>query len=63
MLAVGPADVQQRRDPVLATDAALDYLGDLHGRFDDWLLAVASYNWGEGRVARAKPPARPGGGA
>ena len=43
----------ERRDPFLATDAALDYLAELYGRFDDWPLALAAYNWGEGRVERA----------
>ncbi len=43
-----------RRDVHLATHAALDYLQRLSKRFDgDWLLALASYNTGEGRVARA----------
>jgi len=43
-----------RRDVPKATIAALDYLERLHKRFDgDWLLALASYNSGEGRVARA----------
>ena len=45
--------VDERRDVVLATDAALDYLEELHGRFGDWLLALAAYNWGEGNVSRA----------
>ena len=44
--------VDERRDVVLATDAALDYLEELHDRFGDWLLALAGYNWGEGRVSR-----------
>ena len=44
--------VDERRDVVLATDAALDYLEELHDRFGDWLLAFAAYNWGEGRVTR-----------
>ena len=44
----------QRRDPVAATQAALDYLQILHTRFDDWLLAVAGYNAGEGNVSRAR---------
>ncbi|MYJ76521.1 MAG: LysM peptidoglycan-binding domain-containing protein [Gammaproteobacteria bacterium] len=44
--------VDERRDVVLATDAALDYLEELHDRFGDWLLALAAYNWGEGRVSR-----------
>jgi membrane-bound lytic murein transglycosylase D len=42
-----------RRDPIAATEAALDYLEYLHRRFDDWSLALAGYNTGEGRVARA----------
>lgn len=43
-----------RRDVLAATNAALDYLEDLHQRFDgDWLLALAAYNSGEGTVARA----------
>ena len=45
--------VDERRDLLASTDAALDYLVYLNGRFDDWLLAIAAYNWGEGRVARA----------
>jgi membrane-bound lytic murein transglycosylase D len=45
--------VDERRDPVASTDSALDYLQALHERFDDWSLAVAAYNCGEGRVARA----------
>lgn len=41
-----------RRDPVRATDAALDYLEDLYAEFGDWQLAMAAYNCGEGRVRR-----------
>ena len=44
--------VDERRDVVLATDAALNYLEELHDRFGDWLLALAAYNWGEGNVSR-----------
>tara|TARA_R110002111_G_scaffold239761_1_gene301416 strand:- start:8 stop:1624 length:1617 start_codon:yes stop_codon:yes gene_type:complete len=42
-----------RRDIVASTDAALDYLQKLHGDFDDWELAIAAYNAGEGTVGRA----------
>lgn len=44
--------VDERRNPVMATDAALDYLQDLYREFGDWLLAMAAYNCGEGRVRR-----------
>ena len=52
--------VDARRDPVLATIAALDYLEYLHERFDDWYLAVAGYNAGEGNVMRAVRQAKGG---
>jgi len=42
-----------RRDIVASTNAALDYLEKLHGYFDDWELAIAAYNAGEGTVGRA----------
>ncbi|HEX7384975.1 MAG TPA: transglycosylase SLT domain-containing protein [Burkholderiaceae bacterium] len=42
-----------RRDVLASTRAALDYLGRLHDMFDDWQLALAAYNWGEGNVQRA----------
>jgi membrane-bound lytic murein transglycosylase D len=46
------AEVDERNHPERATDAALDYLQYLHGRFDSWYLAAAAYNAGEGRIAR-----------
>lgn len=42
-----------RRDVLASTRAALDYLEQLHGRFGDWHLALAAYNWGQGNVNRA----------
>jgi len=42
-----------RRDVLASTRAALDYLQRLYGMFDDWQLALAAYNWGEGNVQRA----------
>jgi len=42
-----------RRDIVASTSAALDYLTDVYEMHGHWHLALASYNWGEGAVARA----------
>ena len=43
-----------RRDVIDSTRAALDYLAYLHELMQgDWLLAVASYNSGEGNVQKA----------
>jgi membrane-bound lytic murein transglycosylase D len=42
-----------RRDVWSSTQAALDYLEYLNNMFEgDWLLALAAYNSGEGRVSR-----------
>ena len=45
--------VDQRRDVVASTRAALDYLQRIYEMHGDWHLALASYNWGEGAVGRA----------
>lgn len=42
-----------RRDVIAATDGALNYLQKLYAMFNDWQLALAAYNWGEGNVTRA----------
>lgn len=45
--------VDDRKNLRAATRAAMDYLEKLHAQFGDWHLAMAAYNWGEGRVQTA----------
>lgn len=45
--------VDERRDPLQATHAAIDYLERLKDRFGKWYLAILAYNAGEGKLSKA----------
>jgi len=45
--------VDERRDPLKATDAAARYLRDLYNIYKDWHLVIAAYNCGPGNVNKA----------
>lgn len=46
-------DIDERRDPVKSTRAAIRFLSDLYEDFQSWPLAIAAYNSGGGRVRNA----------
>lgn len=45
--------LDDRKDVIAATSAALDYLQYLYDKFNNWELALAAYNWGQGAVLRS----------
>lgn len=45
--------VDERRDPIKATDAAARYLKTLYNIYGDWHLVIAAYNCGPGNVNKA----------
>jgi len=44
----------ERQHPIAATYAAAHYLESLHKKFNSWYMAIAAYNAGQGRIARAE---------
>ena len=42
--------IDERMDPMKSTQAAIDYLKELHAIFGDWTTVLAAYNCGERRV-------------
>lgn len=49
----GNSLVDDRRDPIKATDAAVRFLKDLYDIYGDWSLVIAAYNCGPGNVNKA----------
>jgi membrane-bound lytic murein transglycosylase D len=45
--------VDERRDPVKASEAAARYLKDMYRIYGDWNLVIAAYNCGPGNVNKA----------
>ncbi|MEM9886210.1 MAG: transglycosylase SLT domain-containing protein [Bacteroidota bacterium] len=46
-------DVDERRDPIRSTEAAVNFLAQLYGKYRDWALVLAAYNCGPARVNQA----------
>lgn len=45
--------VDERRDPIVASQCAARYLKQLYGIYNDWGLAIAAYNCGPGNINKA----------
>ena len=49
----GNSLVDERRDPIKSTEAAVEFLKDLYAIYNDWTLVIAAYNCGPGNVNKA----------
>lgn len=45
--------IDERRDPIRSTEAAVLYLKDLYKIYENWMLVIAAYNCGPGNVNKA----------
>ena len=45
--------IDERNDPIKATDAAARYLKDLYAIYGDWHVVIAAYNCGPGNINKA----------
>jgi len=45
--------IDERRDPIKSTWAAVRYLKDLYNIYNDWTLVIAAYNTGPGNINKA----------
>ncbi len=45
--------IDERQDPIKASDAAAHYLRDLYDIYHDWHLVIAAYNCGPGNINKA----------
>lgn len=45
--------IDERRDPIKATYAAIEFMDDLYDIYGDWILVIAAYNCGPGNVNKA----------
>lgn len=52
--------LDERRDPIRSTEAAVSFLAELRESFGSWFLALAAYNGGPNRVRRVLRQQAPG---